>query len=58
MQSIAINNAIDCINRYLTTDALQILREIRPQADPNPLAVRVWDEFLGMEGRLLAVLDG
>jgi predicted protein tyrosine phosphatase len=42
----------------LAPEALQILREIRPQADPNPLALRVWDEFLEMEGRLLAVLDG
>jgi predicted protein tyrosine phosphatase len=39
------------------SEAMQILHEIRPQADPNPLVVSLWDEFLGMDGRLIAALD-
>lgn len=39
------------------SEALKILREIRPQADPNPLVVSLWDDFLGLDGRLVAVLS-
>lgn len=34
--------------------AMELLRKIRPQAAPNPLVVKLWDEFLGMSGQLIA----
>ena len=33
-------------------DAAVTLKEIRPQATPNPLIVAHWDEVLGLNGRL------
>lgn len=35
-------------------DAMRMLRQIRPEAMPNPLVVRLWDAFLELDGALIA----
>lgn len=35
-------------------EAMKLLRQIRPEAMPNPLVVSLWDDFLNFEGALVA----
>lgn len=34
-------------------EAMRLLLQIRPEAMPNPLVVRLWDDFLELEGTLV-----
>ena len=34
--------------------AMRLLRQIRPEAMPNPLVVSLWDRFLKLDGALIA----
>lgn len=35
-------------------EAMRLLLQIRPEAMPNPLVVRLWDDFLELDGTLVA----
>ena len=35
-------------------EAMSLLRQIRPEAMPNPLVVSLWDRFLALDGALIA----
>lgn len=35
-------------------DAMRLLRQVRPEAMPNPLVVSLWDRFLKFDGALIA----
>ena len=37
--------------------AVEALFKLRPQAVPNPLVVRIWDDRLRLEGKLLGSLQ-
>jgi predicted protein tyrosine phosphatase len=44
--------------KFIVADAVNEVVRQRPMADPNPKIIDIADRHLGLEGRLVAAVDG
>jgi len=55
-RSTAVACGILCQHGLSPSEAVQYVLSIRPQAKPNQHVLRLFDEILGLEGKLMAIL--
>ncbi len=55
-RSTAVACGILCQHGFSPSEAVQYVRSIRPQAKPNQHVLKLFDEILGLEGKLIAIL--